>query len=260
VTWDGQVHKARPDSYLVGFNDIKGGDADAQVRKANEKLAKGGKGYVAKRQLGADGVFELKAPAGKRADEVRNNLAKLPGVAFVEPDFVVTTEATPANDTYYAGYQWGLNNTGQTGGTSDADIDAPEAWDLTRGDGSVVVGVIDSGVDWTHPDLAANVWINPGEVAGDGIDNDANGYVDDVRGWDFFNRDNNPMDDNGHGTHVAGTIAASGNNGTGVAGVSWNAKVVPLKFMGADGSGYLSDAGGGVNYATNMMHAASTSA
>src|SRR3989442_13327689 len=171
---------------------------------------------------------------------------------FTEPDFVLTASVAP-NDPYFTGGSlWGLNNTGQSGGTVDADIDAPEAWDVARGDGSVVVGIIDSGVDYNHPDLAANVWTNPGEIPGDGRDNDGNGYVDDVHGWDFFNHDNDPMDDNGHGTHVAGTIAASGNNGTGVVGVNWNAKVLPLKFMGAGGSGYLSDAVAAINYATNL--------
>jgi subtilisin family serine protease len=134
---------------------------------------------------------------------------------------------------------------------SDADIDAPEAWDITRGNGTTVVGVIDSGVDYTHPDLASNIWINSGEVAGDNVDNDGNGYVDDVRGWDFANNDNNAMDDNGHGTHVSGTIAATQNNGVGVAGVA-SAKIMPLKFLGADGNGSTSAAIAAINYATKM--------
>ena len=109
---------------------------------------------------------------------------------------------------------WGLNNTGQTGGTVDADIDAPAAWDVTTGSSSTLVAVIDTGVDYTHEDLAANIWVNPGEIAGDGIDNDGNGYVDDVHGYDFANDDGDPMDDHDHGTHVAGTIGAVADNGT----------------------------------------------
>jgi subtilisin family serine protease len=156
------------------------------------------------------------------------------------------------NDQYFS-LEWGLNNTGQSGGKVDADIDAPEAWDITRGDGSVVVGVIDSGIDYNHPDLAGAIWTNPKEAI-DGVDNDGNGYVDDVRGWDFYSNDNNPMDDNGHGTHVAGTIAATAANGIGVAGVA-NAKVMALKFLGADGTGSTSAAIAAVNYATQMKKA-----
>src|SRR6185369_8882486 len=112
------------------------------------------------------------------------------------------------------------------------------AWDITTGAPTsgvpVVVGVVDTGVDYTHPDLAANMWHNPGEVAGDGIDNDADGYVDDVYGINAAANNGNPMDDVGHGTHVAGTIAAVTNNGEGVAGIAWNAQIMALKFMGAD--------------------------
>ncbi|MCB8753135.1 S8 family serine peptidase [Planktothrix agardhii 1810] len=110
--------------------------------------------------------------------------------------------------------------------------------------------MIDTGVDYDHPDLSANIWTNPGEIAGDGIDNDSNGYIDDVRGWDFAYNDNNPMDVHGHGTHVAGTIAGKGNNGVGVTGVAWNAKIMPLKFLNDSGSGSLSNAILAINYAT----------
>ena len=145
---------------------------------------------------------------------------------------------------------WGLHNTGQTGGTSDADIDAPEAWDISTGSVSVVIAVVDSGVDYTHPDLDANIWVNTGETScTDGIDNDGNGYIDDCRGWDFVNNDNNPMDDNDHGTHVSGTIAAEGNNGIGVTGVNWTAKIMPLKFLNKKGSGTTADAIEAILYA-----------
>jgi subtilisin family serine protease len=251
VNWNGEQHQVVADSWVVDLHNVHGKPAQ-QVGQANARLAKAGKGLKALRQLGQDGLFQVQSAPGTTADDVRAALGKVTGVASVEPDFVLTTQATTANDTYFASTQWALNNTGQSGGTADADIDAPEAWDLTRGNGSVVVGVIDSGVDYTHPDLAANIWTNPGEVAGDGVDNDGNGYVDDVHGWDFANGDNDAMDDNGHGTHVAGTIAASGNNGAGVAGVNWDAKVVPLKFIGADGSGSLSNALSAINYATNL--------
>lgn len=153
---------------------------------------------------------------------------QLSSVLYAEPDFVYSYQAVPNDPTYPA--MDGLDNTGQNGGTPDADIDAPEAWDLTTGSTEVVIAIIDSGLDTAHPDIAANVWVNPGEIAGDGIDNDGNGYIDDVSGWDFANNDNVPNDVVGHGTHVAGTVAAVGNNGVGVTGVSWNSKLLPLKI------------------------------
>ncbi|MEE9269903.1 MAG: S8 family serine peptidase [Candidatus Krumholzibacteria bacterium] len=173
-----------------------------------------------------------------------------PRVEYVEPNYIVRATQVFPNDPDFDKL-WGLHNTGQTGGTPDADVDGPEAWQVGTGD-TVVVGVIDTGVDWTHEDLAANIWTNPGEVPGNGIDDDGNGFVDDVRGWDFANNDNNPMDDNRHGTHVAGTIAAVGNNGVGVVGVSWSARIMPLKFLHANGSGFSGDAIAALEYATLM--------
>src|ERR671935_175155 len=143
-------------------------------------------------------------------------LARDPRVRYAEPNVRFRIDQVP-NDASFP-QPWGLENPGQavnlTTGTADADIDAPAAWNVTTGSPAVTVGVIDTGVDDGHPDLAANMWTNAGEdCAGcrnDGLDNDGNGYVDDWRGWDFVNNDNNPNDDNGHGSHVAGTIGAVG--------------------------------------------------
>ncbi len=169
--------------------------------------------------------------------------------AVAEPDYVVFPTSVP-NDPQFS-QQWGLNNTGQKGGVADADIDAPEAWDVTTGSQSVLVGVIDTGVDRTHPDLVANMWSNPNEIAGDGLDDDMNGFVDDSWGWDFFDNDNDPSDGGSHGTHVSGTIGASGNDGVGVTGVNWNVSIVSLRFLGPAG-GTTSDAIEAVEYATDL--------
>ncbi|MBM4109555.1 MAG: subtilase [Phycisphaerae bacterium] len=170
-------------------------------------------------------------------------------VIYAEPDSLARLGATP-NDTYYS-LLWGLNNTGQTvnrdRGTANADIDADLAWDVITG-GNVAVGMADSGIRASHEDLAANRWTNPGEIAGNGLDDDGNGYVDDTWGWDFWNNDNNPSDDNGHGSHTAGTVGAAGNNGKGVVGVCWSVRLAGLKIGSASGSVSISAAIGSLDY------------
>ncbi|MGB3493119.1 MAG: S8 family peptidase [Elainellaceae cyanobacterium] len=167
-----------------------------------------------------------------------------------------TTSATTSTTTDFTADPdfselWGLDNQGQTGGTVDADIDATEAWDISTGQ-DVVVAVIDSGVDYTHPDLAQNMWVNTGETPNNGIDDDGNGFVDDYYGYDFANDDSDPFDDDGHGTHVAGTIAAVGDNDIGVVGVAPNAKIMALKFLDASGFGETFDAIQAIEYAILM--------
>ncbi len=178
-----------------------------------------------------------------------------PDIEYAEPDFILEPSAMP-NDPGY-GSMYGLNNTGQTGGTSGADTDAPEAWDISTGKSSTVVAVIDEGVDVNHPDLDDNLWVNTDEIPGNGVDDDKNGYVDDVNGYDFANNDASVYDPDiltgegdEHGTHVAGTIAAEGNNGGGVTGVNWDAQIMSLKFLGVNG-GFTSDAVEAINYAVN---------
>ena len=145
---------------------------------------------------------------------------------------------------------WALNNTGQTGGREDADIDALEAWDVTTGDETLIVGVIDTGIDPEHPDLIDQMWVNAGEIADDGIDNDGNGFIDDIYGWDFANDDASVYDlpdVDDHGTHVAGTVGATANNGAGVIGVAHNVQIMSLKFL--HNGGYTSDAIDAIQYA-----------
>jgi subtilisin family serine protease len=188
---------------LVGF--------DPGVSVAAQRAALERADATANGRLRGIRAFVVSVPASDRGRALAE-LRRDPRVRFAEPDAVYRIDTLP-NDPLF-GQLWGLNNTGQTVkssmGAADADIDAPEAWSTTTGSSSVVVAVIDSGVDWHHPDLAGNIWTNPGEscpgCASDGIDSDGNGYIDDVHGWDFVNDDNDPFDDHGHGTHVAGTI------------------------------------------------------
>lgn len=172
-------------------------------------------------------------------------------VRYAEPDFIMSTNAVP-NDTSF-GELWAMHNTGQNSGIADADVDAPEAWALTTGNRAVKVAIIDSGIDLTHPDLAPNLWTNPREeAAANGLDDDNNGFIDDVRGWDFVNNDAIPQDDHGHGTHCAGTIGAVGNNNTGVAGICWNVSLIALKTLNASGNGTLSDGIEAIAYSTSL--------
>ena len=173
-----------------------------------------------------------------------------PRVAIVEPNYIYSSNDIPDDPSF--DYLWGMHNTGQTGGTVDADIDAPYAWDVTTGSETVVIAVIDSGVDYLHEDLAANMWVNPGEIPGNGIDDDGNGYSDDVHGIDTVNNDGDPMDDAGHGTHCAGTIGAVGDNGIGVAGVNWNVRIMALKFLSSTGFGTTDGAIECLEYAVDM--------
>jgi thermitase len=206
-------------------------------------------------RLSRIGVDVIDLPPGLSVSEAEKRYESYLGVEYAEPDFQLLPAQISANDPEYPKL-YGLENTGQTGGTADADIDAPEAWSRTTGSSSTVVAVIDTGVDISHPDLKDNIWTNPDEVVGNGVDDDKNGYVDDLHGWNFCGenaRVYDPNDGDEHGTHVAGTIAAEGNNGIGVSGINWQAKILPLKFIcpKPDGYvyGYYSDAIEAINYA-----------
>jgi len=201
------------------------------------------------RTLPLRGVQLVTAEPGQSVPAAVAELERSSDVVYAERNLIRRAQATP-NDQFFP-LLWGLHNTGQTvggfpgsSGMPDADIDAPEAWDLTTGSANVVVGVVDSGVDATHPDLNSAIWANPGEsggLASNGVDDDSNGLTDDRQGWDWVDDDNLPTDEDGHGTHVSGTITASGNNSTGVTGVSWNSRVMPLRVLDADGDGNVAD-------------------
>ncbi|MGH2810098.1 MAG: S8 family peptidase, partial [Actinomycetota bacterium] len=203
---------------LVGVSPEGRGAAEQSIRGSGGKVLS----YYA-----PGNFYEVQTP-GNAPDFVQVMRGR-PGIRYAELDYQLSASVVP-NDPYWS-QMWGLQKVGM-----------PTVWDTGTGSASVVVGVIDSGVDYNHQDLGASqMWTNPGEAA-NGIDDDSNGFVDDVYGADCINNDGNPMDDHNHGTHVAGTIGAATNNAIGVPGLNWNVKIMALKFLGADGSGWTSDA------------------
>ncbi len=263
VEWNGHHIRAISNSYVVTFSEALGSDAADLVSRRLAAAANAavtgvrtfGNGRYA--QLDATGLSL--SQVGEAINSVNANLG-FGRVMSVEPNATFDVTRVP-NDPDYT-KQWHLENTGQAAGGSglgvfDADIDASTAWDSTIGTRDTVVGVIDTGVFLTHPDLVNNIYTNPNEIAGNGIDDDANGYVDDIHGFDFGNLDNNPNPDAGygvagHGTAVAGVIGAQGNNGVGIVGVAWNVSILPLKIANNQGQLTLAAITAAHDYATMM--------
>jgi subtilisin family serine protease len=218
------------------------------------------------RSLGSEVIERLKdihidrivLPDGWSVEEAISFYRADPDVEYAEPNYIRRALLTP-NDPHL-NELWGLHNTGQTGGTEDADIDAPEAWDTQTDCSSVVIAIPDTGADLDHEDLKESIWRNTGEdwsngsPGNNGVDDDSNGKIDDYYGWDFVNSDNDPDDDNSteeeyHGTHVTGIIAAQGNNGLGITGVCWSASIMQLKILDSGGDGTVADELGAIGYA-----------
>ena len=190
-----------------------------------------------------ESIDRVRLATGAALDAEILALENDPDVEAVQPNFIREVTLVP-NDPYWTSNSlWGL-----------LKIQAPSAWTISTGSPQVVVADIDTGVNYNHPDLSGNMWRNPGEIAGNGIDDDANGYVDDVYGIDPYNGDSDPMDDHSHGTHTAGTIGAVGNNGVGVAGVNWNVRILACKAFNASGSGTDSVAIECFNYITALKN------
>ena len=241
-----------PGEILVKFKD----GTSETVRAAAIGKAKGRAGeriHTAsmKRRGDAEGITVVHTPLG--VSEAIQAMRAQPEVEYAEPNWIYRHNAT-SNDTYYTnGSLWGMYGDA-TSPANQWGSQAGEAWAAGKTNcGSVYVGIIDEGYMYTHVDLAANAGTNPGEVPGDGIDNDNNGYVDDVYGWDFAGNNASVFDGVGddHGTHVAGTIGGVGGNGAGVAGVCWSVKLMDAKFLGANG-GTTANAIKAVDYFTDL--------
>lgn len=194
---------------------------------------------------GLNGELRLIRSRSKNIDALLRQLARRSDVEYAEPNYVISIEATPADS--YFGNMWGLKNTGQTGGVPGADIGATAAWDLATGNTSAAVGVLDSGIDYNHPDLAANVWAAPAQftvtLGGRSLTCPAGS-----RGFNAIAFTCDPLDDNGHGTHAAGTIGATGNNSAGVTGVNWTTRLIGVKMLDANGSGTTAQAVNAIDF------------
>jgi subtilisin family serine protease len=257
IQWHGQGAHVVKGEWIARFDGVSG-TPTAQVATLNRQFAGSSIHIQANRHLGLDGMVLIKAPGALSYQELVGVLDDVPGFRYVQPNFAEARLTDVPEDPLF-GELYGLHNTGQSilgvPGVNDADIDAPEAWDITTGSNDVIVGVIDTGVDYNHPDLAANIWTNALEAAGTpGTDDDGNGFVDDIHGYDFINGDGDPMDGHSHGTHVSGTIGAVGDNGVGVAGVNWKVKIMALKIF--DDGGFTTDAAivSAINYAAMMRN------
>ena len=204
-------------------------------------------------------IVRVKLPEGVDVSSALTRMGKDERIEFAEPNYLYQLPEVAAGEKQalpddLSSKLWGLHNEGQTGGRPGADINAPEAWQITQGDRSAqgpLIAVIDTGIDYSHPDLAANMWTNPGEIPGDGIDNDGNGVVDDVHGYNAFDQTGDPMDGHSHGTHCAGTIGAVGNNG-GIVGVSPQAKMMAVKIFSDKGESTSASILRGIQYANKM--------
>ena len=238
-----------PGEYLVKFKHsyIKELANSSVAKKLNIQII---------HQTSIPDVFLIKNKNVENQEVTISRLKADVNVQIVEPNYIYKINRTP-NDPEL-GKLWGLINSGQNDskkniGLAGVDIGAEKAWDIQTGNQELIVAVIDTGVDYNHGDLIKNIWNNDLESNGKpGVDDDENGYIDDIHGYDFVNQDGDPMDDHGHGSHCSGTIGAKGDDNSGIVGVAWNVKIMGVKFLSKDGSGSLEAAIEAIKYATKM--------
>jgi subtilisin family serine protease len=253
------LHEKRPDQGPLAQKqekNFKKGELIVKFKKEVADQIKKGKhdkhGAKRLKQFKHTGVEIVQLATGMTVEEAIARYMSDTDVEYAEPNYIIYAQDLPKTfpDDPYLSNQWGVY-----GSLWSPGIMAPEAWSITTGNSDVVIAVIDSGVDYTHADLTTNIWVNPGEISGNGIDDDNNGYIDDIHGINAINGTGNPMDDGYHGTHVAGTIGAVGNNAVGITGVSWNTKIMACKFMsGNPARGSLADALECLEYVKEMKN------
>lgn len=257
LTWAQSLKPHAAGELIIGFKSSATSTAQQSAlnRVGGKVLRRLGTDRERRSSRGGIQRVKIKGSVTAALDKLQNVSA----IAFVEPNYLLKHRDVADDTNYVSGNLWGTYGDdapmcGPNGTTNQFGSDAEEAWSYGyTGSRAVYVGIIDEGIQVTHPDLAGNIWVNPHDPV-DGVDNDGNGYIDDVNGWDFYNRNNSvydAVDGDAHGTHVAGTIGAQGRNGKGVAGVNWNVSLISAKFLGPQG-GYLSDAIDAVNYLRDL--------
>ncbi len=229
-----------PHRILIVPKAAKGGDTAKMHKQKGRK--------VLKRFEGMKNLEIVELPAGEDVLTAVEEYNASGAVEFAEPDYILHASLTPDDPRFLSGSQYGLNSV-VLPGAADPDINAPEGWEIRHDAPDIIVAIVDSGLRLTHEDLAPNLWTNPSEIPDNGIDDDGDGYIDDVHGINSITGSGSPVDDVGHGTHVAGIIGAAGNNGKGITGVAWKVQLMPLKFIGSSGDGLTSDAIECINYA-----------
>jgi thermitase len=213
-------------------------------------------GAYIKGTIPGQNIVVIKRPVFEIQSSVIKTYNQLENVEVIEPNYVYRASKVP-NDPML-GQLWGMNNTAQADsesavGVAGIDIGAEQAWDIETGSKNTIVAVIDTGVDYTNPDLAPNMWTNTKELNGTkGVDDDGNGVIDDIYGYNAVTNGGDPKDDHGHGSHCSGTIGAKGDDGKGIVGVNWNTRIMAVKFLDANGSGSLDNALRAIDYATKM--------